>query len=286
MVTRTTLTLLGTQRTRPGRSTRLLPGFAFLVLLACQPTANARSFRLGVTTTIEDSGLLTELQQGFGAAHPSIRMMTITGGTGEVLELARRKDVDVTLTHDPAAESVFIARGHGLSRVELMYNDFIIAGPPSDPAGVKGLADAAAALQRIAQSGSPFVSRGDDSGTHRKELYLWEQARLQVPSQKPKWYTEAGVGMGDALRVAGARRSYILADRATYLTLQDALGLAVLLEGDPRLRNRYGLLRLAGGSNAAAADSFAAWITGPLGRETIAGFGVSRFGRQLFIPVE
>lgn len=271
---------------RPGRSARLLPGFAFLLLLACQPNADARSFRLGVTTTIEDSGLLTELQQAFATDHPDIRMVIITGGTGEVLELARRKDVDVTITHDPAAESVFVAQGHGLSRGELMYNDFIMAGPPADPADLKGLPDAAVALQRIAQSSSSFVSRGDDSGTHRKELYLWKQAGLEVPTQKPKWYIEAGVGMADALRVAGTRHSYILADRATFLTLQDALDLVILMEGDSRLRNRYGLIRIAGVPSAAAADSFAAWIKGPRGRERIATFGVSRFGRQLFIPVE
>jgi tungstate transport system substrate-binding protein len=256
------------------------------MLLACEPDASARSFRLGVTTTIEDSGLLTELQQGFAADHPELRMVVITGGTGEVLELGRRKDVDVTITHDPAAESVFVAQGHGVSRRELMYNDFVIAGPQADPARVKGHTDAGIVLQRIAQSSSPFVSRGDDSGTHRKELYLWRQAGLDVPTQKPTWYIEAGVGMAEALRVAGTRHGYVLTDRATFLTLQDALDLEVLVEGDPRLRNRYGLIRIAGVAGAVGADSFAAWIKGPRGRGRIAGFGVSRFGRQLFIPVE
>jgi tungstate transport system substrate-binding protein len=274
---------------RPGRSAWLFPGFALLVvLLGCggEATEPALSFRLGITTTIEDSGLLTDLQQAFAQAHPGIRMVTLTGGTGEVLELGRRKDVDVTITHDPAAESVFVAQGHGRSRHELMYNDFVVAGPPSDPAGVRGQRDVAEALRAVARSEAPFVSRGDDSGTHRKELFLWQQAGLTIPTTKARWYIEAGVGMGEALRVASARTAYLLTDRATFLTLQQQLDLVVLSEGDARLRNRYGLVRMTGTPNGAAADSFAAWVTSAQGHAVISTFGVARFGRQLFTPVQ
>ena len=241
---------------------------------------------LGATTTIEDTGLLTELQTEFSKDHPRISVRTVTGGTGEVHRLARGGDVDVTMTHDPAAESTLVAAGVGLYRRELMYNDFVLAGPSVDSAKVRGLGDAAEALRRIAAGRAPFLSRGDDSGTHRKELFLWREAGLDVPTRKPAWYTEAGVGMGEALRIANVRHAYLLTDRGTYLTMKPQLQLEVLVEGDPRLLNRYGIVRLKNARNAEAADSFAVWLKSPRGTEVIANFGRQKYGQSLFNPVQ
>ena len=258
-----------------------------LLVLACgraeQPSL---SFVLGATTTIEDSGLLPVLQTEFSKDHPRITVRTVTGGTGEVHRLAERGDVDITMTHDPAAESTLVAKGVGEYRRELMYNDFVIAGPQADPAGVRGDADAADALRRIAHARVRFVSRGDDSGTHRKEQFLWREAGLDVPRTKPEWYTEAGVGMGEGLLLASERGAYLLTDRATYLTLHAQLKLDVLSEGDRRLLNRYGIVRVRNARNAASADSFATWLTSARGRNVISSYGVAQFGRSLFNPAQ
>ena len=208
-------------------------------------------------------------------------MSAVSGGTGEVLEIARRGDADLIITHDPAAESVFVASGAGKYRRELMFNDFVIAGPANDPAQLRGMADAAAALARLAERKITFVSRGDDSGTHRKERSLWKAAGI-TPSGD--WYLEAGAGMGDALRLASARNAYILTDRGTFLRFQPHLSLAILAEGDPRLLNRYGLTRVTDAVGGAAADSFAVWLLSAAGRELIRQFGVKEFGRPLFEP--
>src|SRR5690606_18603595 len=228
------------------------------------------------------SGLVAELRRAFERAHPGRRVRALTGGTGQVLELGRRGDVDVILSHDPAAESAFVAAGSGAERRPLMYNDFLIAGPPADPAGIHGLADAAAALRRIAAARAPFISRADDSGTHRKERQLWAAAGLE-PGRDEPWYSEAGLGMGDALRVASERRAYILTDRATYLVMAQGLELELLVEGDPRLANVYGII-LVSGRDTPAARAFVAWITSDEGRAVIASFGGARFGRPLFLP--
>ncbi|HSL70811.1 MAG TPA: substrate-binding domain-containing protein [Longimicrobiales bacterium] len=256
------------------------------MIVSCErATDGARtSLLLGATTTIEDSGLLAELQEQFRRDHPRIRVRVITGGTGEILALARSRDLDLTLTHDPVAESTFVASGQGLYRRELMYNDFVIAGPPADPANVRGLREAAEALRRIAAAQAVFVSRGDDSGTHRKERFLWQEAGLDVPGRKPSWYAEAGVGMGEALRVAAARAAYILTDRATYLTLRDRLPLEMLVEGDARLLNRYGIVRVYDAANGEAADSFAVWLLSKRGKAVIEGYGREQFQRSLFMP--
>src|SRR5690606_11895780 len=237
---------------------------------------------LAATTTIEDSGLLAELLHAFEREHPGLRVRALTGGTGQVLELGRRGDVDVILSHDPAAESAFVAAGSGAERRPLMYNDFLIAGPPADPAGIHGLADAAAALRRIAAARAPFISRADDSGTHRKERQLWAAAGLE-PGRDEPWYSEAGLGMGDALRVASERRAYILTDRATYLVMAQGLELVPLVEGDPRLANIYGAIRVRG-RDAPAVRAFVAWITSEGGHAVIGSFGREQFGQPLFLP--
>ena len=254
-----------------------------LLLGACGRSQPESPVVLGATTTIEDSGLLQELQQSFSAAHPRFVVRTVTGGTGEVLQLGRRGDLDVTLTHDPPAESAFIAEGHANFRWELMYNLFIIAGPESDPAGVRGGRDAAEAMKRIAVRKATFISRGDESGTHKKELFLWKEAGLDVPSARPAWYTEAGAGMGDALRVASERAAYILTEPGTFRVLRDQLRLLPLVEGDARLLNLYSVMRVNRARNGEAADSLVDWLRGP-GLTVIREFGRKQFGAPLFAP--
>lgn len=236
---------------------------------------------LASTTSTEDSGLFDQLIPAFEESHPGLDVVVIAVGSGEALELGRRKDADVLLVHAPAAESAFVARGHGTDRRRVMYNDFVIVGPAADPAGVRELDDAAEALRRIAATGAPFISRGDDSGTHKKELALWRAAGV---SPAGAWYREAGQGMGDVLRIAAERRAYALADRATCLFLREALQLEVLVEGDERLINPYGVIAVAGARNLAGARAFRDWITGPEGQALIARYGAERFGRPLFIP--
>lgn len=253
------------------------------------------------TTSTEDSGLFDALLPAFAEAHPGYDVHVTAVGTGQALVLGRRKDADVLLVHAPAAESTFVANGYGTVRCEVMYNDFVIVGPPSDPAGIGGLSDAPVALARIAEAASPsadarestgdtgsgtvppveFVSRGDDSGTHRKEQSLWWAADI---SPSGGWYMEVGQGMAEALRMAREARAYTLSDRATYLAQRNGLDLEVLVEGDERLFNQYGVIPVTGASHPEAARDFARWITGADAQTLIGEYGTERFGRPLFVP--
>ncbi len=236
---------------------------------------------LASTTSTEDSGLFDVLLPAFGRAEPGIRVRVAAVGTGQALELGRRRDADVLLVHAPAAESAFVAAGYGVGRCEVMYNDFVLVGPGSDPAGVAGLDDAVEALRRIGAARAPFVSRGDDSGTHRKERSLWSTAGVE-PSGR--WYMEVGQGMAEVLRMALERRAYTLTDRATYLDQQPGGELRILVEGDDRLFNQYGVIPVAGSPRSGAARAFAAWITGPEAQRLIGEYGRARFGEPLFVP--
>lgn len=257
--------------------------FAGSLLPACAADLPPRRERLVLasTTSTEDSGLFDVLIPAFEAEHPGLDIVVVAVGTGEALELGRRGDADLLLTHHPPAESAFVAEGHGTERREVMYNDFVIVGPPADPAGVRGLPDAGEALRQIARSKSPFVSRGDQSGTHLKELALWE-AVATTPSGS--WYLEAGQGMGEVLRIASERGGYTLADRSTYLFLRDRLSLEILVEGDERLRNPYAVIPVTGNRNVEGARRFIEWITGPEGQAVIGEYGVDRFGKAIFVP--
>ncbi|HEX7118801.1 MAG TPA: substrate-binding domain-containing protein [Longimicrobiales bacterium] len=268
---------------RMRRAPLLLTLFIAAQALGCAAGEQPRPEQivLASTTSTEDSGLFEELIPAFEAAHPEYAVQVIAVGTGEALELGRRTDADVLLVHAPAAESVFVAEGYGLERREVMYNDFVIVGPSSDPAGVRGLADAAEALRRIAAAGAPFVSRGDDSGTHKKELALWQAAGLEPGGDG---YVDAGQGMGAVLRIASERRGYTLTDRATYLFLKEDLALDVLVEGDERLFNQYGVIPVAGARNTAGAAAFTDWITSDAAQSLIGRYGAERFGRPLFTP--
>lgn len=258
------------------------PLVALLVLLAaaCGERERERVI-LASTTSTEDSGLFDVLIPAFEAADPRFAVVVIAVGTGEALAIGREKDVDVLLVHAPAAESAFVAQGYGTDRSPVMYNDYVIVGPSEDPAGVRGLDNATEALRRIAAAGTEFLSRGDDSGTHRKELDLWAQAGLS-PSRP--WYREAGLGMGDVLRVAHERSAYTLTDRATFQFRQDRLSLEVLVEGDERLFNQYGVIPVAGANNVEGAQSFRDWITSAAGQTLIGRYGTERWDRPLFFP--
>lgn len=241
------------------------------------------------TTSTEDSGLFGVLLPAFSDAHPEYGVSVTAVGTGQALVLGRRKDADVLLVHAPAAESAFVANGYGTVRCDVMFNDFVIVGPTTDPADVHGLTDAPGSLRRIARAPAAgagdgavaFVSRGDDSGTHRKERALWDSAGV-VPDGD--WYMEVGQGMAEVLRMAAEQRAYTLTDRATYLAQREGLDLVILVEGDPLLFNQYGVIPVTGASHPEAARTFARWITGPEAQALIGAFGTDRLGQPLFTP--
>lgn len=238
-------------------------------LAACGGTDGERLL-VGATHTLEDSGILTVFADSFRAGYPSWRLQVVVASSGEVLELARRGDLDVVLTHSPDDELRFVEEGHALDRREVMRSDFLIIGPAEDPAGIRGSEDPAEALRRIAEAGALFVSRADDSGTHRCEQRLW-----QGVGGRPEWsgYIEAGAGMAEALRLADQRAAYILTERATWLVLRDMLALEPMVEGDPRLVNIYSVMRVAGAANPEGAEVFADWITGSSARALVEAFG-------------
>ncbi len=243
--------------------------------------ADRRALTLGIPTTVQDSGLLDALEPDFERAHPDYRLRFVAAGSGELLALGARGDVDAFLAHAPAAEERFMAEGHGSLRRPVMENDFVIVGPAADPAAVRGMKDAAAALAQIAAVGATFVSRGDESGTHQKEIALREMGG--APAGGPA-YREAGEGMGQVLRAASELGAYTLCDRATFTNLKETLRLDVLVEGDPRLLNVYSVIVADRARQPEAARAFADWLTSEAGRRAIESYGVERFGAPLFRP--
>jgi tungstate transport system substrate-binding protein len=242
-----------------------------------------RPLTLGVPTTVQDSGLLDALLPEFRRAHPEYRVRFVAAGSGELMALGRRGDLDVLLSHSPAAELQFIDAGHGTSRRQVMENDFVIVGPLSDPAAVGPLDDAVVALARLAAAGTPFLSRGDDSGTHRKELELWAAASIGVGGPG---YREVGQGMGAVLRATSELGGYALCDRATFLNLRETLDLEILVEGDTRLRNIYSVIQVSRAREPDGARVFAQWMTSNAGRRAITDYGRERFGASLFRPIK
>lgn len=218
----------------------------------------------------------------FGA-QTGIEVKVVAVGTGQALQLGRRGDADVLLVHDPDAEQKFMAEGHGAARHEVMHNDFVLVGPPADPAGVRGQASIAEAFRRLARRGALFVSRGDGSGTHARELSIWKQALVEPQGE---WYISAGAGMGQVLRMADQKQAYTLADRATYLAQRGGLELVVLSAGDLLLLNRYSVIVVNPEKHPQvrhrAAERFAAFLLAPETQQQIAGFGADQYGQPLF----
>lgn len=248
-----------------------------------ETSRGARDVILATTTSTQDSGLLDVLVPRFDA-ETGYRLKPIAVGSGAALELGRRGEADVLLSHSPAAEEEFMAEGFGRSRATVMANDFVLVGPEADPAGIARMTDTTAAMRAIAAA-APFVSRGDDSGTHALEQTLWRQAGIAPAGS---WYTEAGVGMGETLNIASERAAYTLTDRATFYALQERLSLRILLEGAPELLNIYHVITVnpANGPavNTAGAGAFAVFLTDPATQRLIGQFGVDRFGAPLFVP--
>jgi tungstate transport system substrate-binding protein len=234
------------------------------------------------TTSTEQSGLFGALLPQFKRA-TGIDVKVVAVGTGQAIDMARRGDADVLFVHDQAAEEKFVAEGGALKRYPVMYNDFVLVGPKADPAGVRGK-DIVAALKKIAAANAPFVSRGDKSGTHAAELRYWTQAGLAAA--KGRGYKECGCGMGPALNIASSTNAYALADRGTWLSFRNRGDLAVLVEGDTKLFNQYGVMVVNPAKHphvkAREAQAFVDWITSPAGQAAIASYKIG--GEQLFFP--
>ena len=237
------------------------------------------------TTSTEQSGLFPHLLPAFTKA-TGIQVKVIAVGTGQALDMGRRGDADVLFVHDRAAEDKFVAEGWGLPRRDVMYNDFVLVGPKGDKAGVRGK-DIVAALTKLSASPTEtFISRGDKSGTHAAELRYWKTAGVDVPKEKMAHYEECGCGMGPALNIASAKNAYVLADRGTWLSFQNRGDLEILVEGDTRLFNQYGVIVVDPAKHPHVkrefAQAFADWVVSPPGQETIAGYKIG--GQQLFFP--
>jgi len=262
---------------------RLPPLFALVVALAITSSAQAETrLRMSTTTSTENSGLLEELLLPFEKAN-DLNVDVIAVGTGKALKLGENGDVDVVFVHARAAEDKFVAGAFGVERRDVMYNDFVIVGPKADPEGLKGAQNAAEAFQKLAAGKAPFISRGDDSGTHKKELELWKAAGIEP---KGAWYVPAGQGMGEVLNMANEKLAYALTDRGTFNAYADKVDLVVAFEGDPSLFNPYGIIAVSPAKHAHAqhdlAKKFIDYVVGPEGQRIIADYKVN--GQQLFFP--
>lgn len=269
----------------------LLGLLLLLALVACGPQ-EPEVLRLATTTSTADSGLLDAILPAFEEAN-NARVDVVAVGTGQAIALGEAGDADVILVHARAREDDFVAAGHGTERSDVMYNDFILVGPSADPAGVAGTPLAADALAQIAAAGSLFASRGDDSGTHTKEMSLWEAAGV---APEGEWYQSLGQGMGETLTYANEAGAYTLTDRGTFLSMREALPtLAVIVGGesidgnaDPALLNPYGVIPVnpdkSEAINNELANAFVAWITSAETQQAIGEFGTDTFGQPLFYP--
>ena len=267
------------------RARRLLA----LALMACAalPTAATAQMPFIVmasTTSTEQSGLFTHLLPLFSKAN-SVEVRVVAVGTGQALDMARRGDADIVFVHDPMAENKFVADGFATERRTVMYNDFVLVGPASDPAGVKGR-DIAMALKKLATTQAPFISRGDKSGTHAAELRLWKTAGVDMATAKPAGYKECGCGMGPALNIASSSNAYVMTDRGTWLSFKNRGELAIVVQGDKSLFNQYGVMVVNPARHphvkAALAQKFADWVVSPVGQQAVADYRVG--GEQLFFP--
>lgn len=247
--------------------------------------AKQKNVILATTTSTQDSGLLDVLIPVF-EKKTGYFVKTIAVGSGQAIAMGRKGEADVLLVHSPAAEEKLIAEGRGINRKRVMHNDYLIVGPPNDPAGITGVKLATEAFRKIAKGKALFLSRGDNSGTHSKERGVWNSAGIDPEAEK--WYQQTGLGMGQTLNVAAEKRGYTLADRGTYLALKKSLGLEILVERDPILLNVYHVIEVnpAGrpGVNAAGGKALADFLISKDAMDIIKTFGVDRFGSPLFFP--
>jgi tungstate transport system substrate-binding protein len=245
----------------------------------------AASITVASTTSTEQSGLFGYLLPRFTEA-TNIGVKVVAVGTGQALDIGRRGDADVVFVHDKPAEDKFMTEGQGVKRFDVMYNDFVIVGPKSDPAHIAGDKDVVEALRKISAAKAPFISRGDRSGTHEAELRLWKQAGIDVAAAKDGWYREIGQGMGPALNMSSSSNAYLLSDRGTWLSFRNRGELAILTEGDKRLFNQYGVMLVNPEKHPAVkakeGQAFIDWLISPKGQDAIAGYKVG--GEQLFFP--
>jgi tungstate transport system substrate-binding protein len=254
-------------------------------LLAAQSALAQDNFiTVASTTSTEQSGLFKEFLPAFRKA-TGIEARVVALGTGQALDMGRRGDADVLFVHDKVAEDKFVAEGFGVKRYEVMYNDFIIVGPKSDPAKAKG-SDVVAGLKAIAAAKAPFASRADKSGTHAAELRYWKVAGIDLGKDKGAWYRETGSGMGPTLNTASGMGAYALADRGTWLNFKNRGDLVILVEGDKRLFNQYGVILVNPAKHAhvkkEAGQKFIDWVVSPAGQAAIAAYKIN--GEQLFFP--
>jgi tungstate transport system substrate-binding protein len=257
-------------------------------VLASSPVAAAsdqKNLILATTTSTQDTGLLDVLNPVF-EKKTGFFVKTIAVGSGQAMAMGAKGEADVLLVHSPAAEKKFMGEGNGVNRKLVMHNDFIIVGPPSDPAGIKGMKSATEAFKQIAAKGAVFMSRGDNSGTNAKEKDVWKAAGINPEGQK--WYQQTGLGMGQTLNVSAEKKTYTLADRGTYLSLKKNLGMDILVEGDKVLLNIYHVIEVNPAKwskvNTHGAKAFAEFMVTKEVQEIISKFGVDKYGRPLFFP--
>jgi tungstate transport system substrate-binding protein len=268
-------------------SRRVLLGIAFAAsMLAAPPVAQAQKFiTVASTTSTEQSGLFKHLLPIF-EKKTGIEVRVVALGTGQSLDMGKRGDADVVFVHARSLEEKFIAEGFGVKRFPVMYNDFVLVGPKSDPAKVAGGKDITAALKKIKASSAPFVSRGDRSGTHNAELRLWKQAGIDIAKEKGPWYRDTGQGMGPALNSASSMNGYILTDRGTWISFKNRGDLTIVVEGDKRLFNQYGVILVNPAKHKHVkkdmGQAFINWIVSPEGQKAIAGYKIG--SDQLFFP--
>ena len=265
---------------------RTLLTAAILIGLSASAFAQDKSIVVSSTTSTQDSGLFGHILPLF-KAKTGIEVKVVSQGTGQALDTGRRGDADVVFVHARAQEEKFVADGFGVKRYPVMYNDFILIGPKSDPAGIKGGKDIVAALKAIKSKAAPFISRGDKSGTHSAELNLWKVAGVDIAGAgKGPWYKEIGQGMGAALNTASASSAYVLADRGTWLSFKNRGDLAIVVEGDNRLFNQYGVILVNPDKHPSvkkeSGQAFIDWIVSPAGQKAIADYKIN--GNQLFFP--
>ena len=268
---------------------RLFVALATVAMLGASAHAQEKpestSIVVASTTSTQDSGLFGHILPLF-KAKTGIDVKVVAQGTGQALDTGRRGDADVVFVHARPAEEKFLAEGFGVKRYPVMYNDFVLIGPKSDPAGISGTKDIVAALKAIKDKGAPFISRGDRSGTHQAELSLWQVAGIDIAKDKGPWYKEIGQGMGAALNTAGAANAYALSDRGTWLAFKNKGDLVIAVEGDKRLFNQYGVMLVNPAKHPHVkkelGQAFTDWLVSPEGQKAIADYKIE--GQQLFFP--